>query len=64
MNQSSYSKLERDLQEPSLDQLASICRILHLSADALLSLRDVPLSKRDTQLLSGLKKLISEYNDA
>lgn len=62
MNQSSYSKLERDLQEPSLDQLASICRILHLSADALLSLRDVPLSKRDTQLLSGLKKLISEYN--
>ena len=30
MNQSNYSKIERNLQEPSLDQLRRICQILNL----------------------------------
>ena len=30
MNQSSYSKIERDVQEPSLEQLRRICQILKL----------------------------------
>ena len=38
MNQSSYSKIERDVQEPNIGQLRQICRILHLSADYLLSI--------------------------
>jgi len=38
MNQSSYSKIERDIQEPSLEQLKRICEILHLSPNYLLSL--------------------------
>ena len=30
MNQSSYSKIERDVQEPNLEQLRRICQILKL----------------------------------
>ncbi len=38
MNQSGYSKIERDVQEPSLDQLRRICQILNLDPSYLLSL--------------------------
>lgn len=38
MNQSSYSKIERDIQEPSLEQLRRICQILKLDPSYLLSL--------------------------
>ena len=30
MNQSNYSKIERDVQEPNLEQLRRICQILNL----------------------------------
>lgn len=40
MNQSGYSKIERDVQEPSLEQLRRICQILNLDPAYLLSLGD------------------------
>jgi len=61
MNQSSYSKIERDLQEPNLEQLRQICRILNLSADVLLSLRNEKTSQKDAVLLAGVKLLFEEY---
>ena len=61
MNQSSYSKIERDIQEPNLEQLRQICRILNLSADVLLCLRDEKTSQRDAALLAGVKLLFNEY---
>lgn len=38
MNQSSYSKIERDILQPSLEQLKRICEILHLDANDLLNI--------------------------
>ena len=38
MNQSSYSKIERDIQEPNLEQLKRICQILNLNPAYLLNL--------------------------
>ena len=38
MNQSSYSKIERDIQEPNLEQLRRICQILNLNPSYLLNL--------------------------
>ena len=35
INQSSYSKIERDIQEPNLEQLRRICQILKLDPCAL-----------------------------
>ena len=64
MNQSSYSKIERDVQEPNLDQLRQICRILNLSADALLSINEEKMSSKDKKLLMGMKLLINEYNES
>ena len=61
MNQSSYSKIERDIQEPNLEQLRQICRILNLSADVLLCLRDDKTSQRDAALIAGVKLLFNEY---
>ena len=40
MNQSNYSKIERGMQEPSMDQLRRICLILNLDPAYLLSLND------------------------
>lgn len=61
MNQSSYSKIERDLQEPNIEQLGQICRILNLSADSLLAIRNDPMAQKDIALLAGVKQLINEY---
>ena len=38
MNQSNYSKIERDVQEPNLEQLRRICQILNLDPCYLLNL--------------------------
>lgn len=40
MNQSSYSKIERDLLEPSIEQLRQICTILNLDANNLLEIKN------------------------
>lgn len=39
MNQSSYSKIERDIQEPNLEQFKKICQILNLDPSYLLGLK-------------------------
>ena len=41
MNQSSYSKIERGIQEPSMVQLKRICEILRLDPRYLLNLERV-----------------------
>ena len=41
MNQSNYSKIERDIQEPSLEQLRRICQILKIDPRYLLNLNDI-----------------------
>lgn len=62
MNQSNYSKIERDLQEPSLTQLRRICQILNLDPRYLLSLGAYEeFSAKDKLLLSEIKSLIARY---
>ena len=62
MNQSSYSKIERDLQEPSLHQLKRICEILNLSSEYLLSLnRYESITERDARFGKDVKKLYDKY---
>jgi transcriptional regulator with XRE-family HTH domain len=40
MNQSNYSKIERNVQQPNLEQLRRICQILNLDPRYLLNLGD------------------------
>ncbi len=59
MNQSNYSKIERDIQEPSIEQLRRICQILKLDPRYLLELDEFEhLSKDDVELLLNTKKFI------
>lgn len=64
MNQSNYSKIERDLQEPNLQQLKRICEILKLSPCYLLGLGETtPISDKDISLLNEIKAVISNYTN-
>lgn len=61
MNQSNYSKIERNVQEPSMEQLRRICEILSLDPRYLLNLGNAEfLSPADRKLLADIKKLIRE----
>ena len=64
MSQSGYSKIERNVQEPSIMQLRRICQILNISADFLLALNhfDV-LSETDLALLYDIKSAIKKHLD-
>ena len=63
MNQSNYSKIERDIQEPSMDQLRRICQILKLNPSYLLNLDSYSsISDKDIRLLKEIKTLIKEHN--
>ncbi len=63
MSQSGYSKIERDVQEPSMEQLKRICEILNLSADNLLCLNEYSrLTQRDLSMLKDLKAFLKKYN--
>ena len=63
MNQSNYSKIERDLQEPSMEQLRRICQILKLDPRYLLDLNDNEyISPNDTKLLADIKNFIKEHD--
>ena len=63
MNQSNYSKIERDVQEPSLEQLRRICQILKLDPRYLLNLEEFEsLSAADMQLLADVKAFIKAHN--
>ncbi len=59
MNQSNYSKIERGVQEPNMDQLRQICRILHIDPRYLLELDEFEmLTAADWKLLNDAKAFI------
>ena len=61
MNQSNYSKIERDIQEPSLFQLKRIAEILDISVDALLGISRPTIKKEDIkQLQKDLDKILKK----
>ena len=63
MNQSNYSKIERDVQEPSLEQLRRICQILNLDPRYLLNLGEFEsITDDDVKLLSDIKEFIRNHN--
>ena len=62
MNQSNYSKIERDIQEPNIEQLRKICQILKLDPRYLLSLDEFEfVSAKDLTLLTDIKQLIAKH---
>ena len=62
MNQSNYSKIERNVQEPSISQLRRICQILSLDPRYLLNLDEFEyISKKDLEILKAAKELIKIY---
>ncbi|MBQ8321687.1 MAG: helix-turn-helix transcriptional regulator [Clostridia bacterium] len=60
MNQSSYSKIERDVQEPSLEQLRRICQILRLDPSYLLALESYENASSDDLAFAKEVKRIYE----
>ncbi len=64
MNQSNYSKIERDIQEPNLAQLRRICQILNIDPRYLLNLDELSsFSIADMKLLSDIKTFIKDHTD-
>lgn len=64
MNQSNYSKIERDTQEPSLEQLKQICLILKLDPRYLLGLKDEEyIDRNDMKMLSEIKSFVKKYSN-
>lgn len=62
MNQSNYSKIERGIQEPSMEQLRRICQILKLDPRYLLELDQFEfISAEDIELLNTVKGIIKKY---
>lgn len=62
MNQSNYSKIERGVQEPSLEQLRRICQILKLDPRYLLDLKEFEsISNEDKKLLKEIKAFIEKH---
>lgn len=62
MNQSNYSKIERDIQEPSIEQLRRICQILNLDPRYLLNLGSYSsLTESDIKLLKDIKKFLEDH---
>lgn len=62
MNQSNYSKIERNIQEPNIAQLKRICQILKLDPRYLLELEEFEfISSEDRKLLSDIKCFIHQH---
>ncbi len=62
MNQSNYSKIERNIQEPSMDQLRRICQILKISPLYLLDLGEYEnIFQKETNMLGDIKAFIEKY---
>ena len=62
MNQSNYSKIERDIQEPNLEQLRRICQILNLDPRYLLNLEGFShITEADMKLLKDTKAFIKAH---
>ncbi len=68
MNQSNYSKIERGIQEPNLEQLRQICKILKLDPRYLLDIGNfemndfVTISSEEMSILEDAKMFISKYS--
>ena len=63
MNQSNYSKIERDVQEPSIEQLRRICQILKIDPRYLLNLGEFEfISADDIKLLNDTKEFINKHS--
>lgn len=63
MNQSNYSKIERNIQEPNLEQLRRICQILDLDPRYLLDLGEFEsITASDMKLLADTKEFIKSHN--
>ena len=60
MNQSNYSKIERDQQEPDLQQLKRISEIFGVSADFLLDIKNDEKIARDALFA---RKIINLYKE-
>ena len=61
MNQSNYSKIERELQEPNLHQLRRICQILNLDPRYVLNLGEyTTITQKDLELLRDIKAFIAD----
>ena len=60
MNQSNYSKIERDLQEPNLLQLKRIIEILNLDVHELLGLQ-ASRENPDLRFAKEIKTLYRKY---
>ncbi len=64
MNQSNYSKIERGVQEPNMEQLRRICQILKLDPRYLLELGELEsISVADMKLLNDTKAFIRNHLD-
>ena len=62
MNQSNYSKIERNLQEPNIEQLRRICQILNLDPRYLLNLdATAAFTEYDLNLLRDIKRFLDEH---
>lgn len=62
MNQSNYSKIERDVQEPNIAQLRRICQVLKLDPRYLLDISEIDLiTAEDLRLLNDIKALIEKH---
>ena len=62
MNQSNYSKLERNIQEPSMEQLRRICQILSLDPRYLLELTEEErVDRNDMKMLYDIKAFVKKY---
>lgn len=62
MNQSNYSKIERGVQEPNMEQLRRICQILKLDPRYLLELGEFEMiSASDMKLLADTKDFIKKH---
>lgn len=62
MNQSNYSKIERNIQEPNMEQLRRICEILNLDPRYLLDLGDYKsITAKDMKLLADIKEFIKTH---
>jgi transcriptional regulator with XRE-family HTH domain len=63
MNQSNYSKIERNIQEPSLEQLKRICQILDIDPRYLLGLEGYEMiSQEDMKILRTIKEWALKSN--
>lgn len=65
MNQSNYSKIERNTQEPNMHQLKRIAEILDLDLNELLEIKQADnkkvISETDLHFADEIKKLYKMY---